>query len=275
MKKITNNKKGAQEMKNNIVQYLMVALVVVGAYMVGVYKTKVEYLEKAGSATTGTQQAVPQPAAKQPIDMGKIEELMKDKSNLVFGKDSAKIKFVEFSDPSCPYCHIASGLDPELNNQVGAQFKMVADGGSYVPPEVEIKKLVDEGKAQLVWLYTPGHGNGEMGTLALYCANEKGKFWEAHALLMSNKGYTLLNETVKNDRSQASTISQFLASAVDAKFMQSCIEGKKYEDRIASDPAVASGFGYGATPTFFINDQVVEGAASWDNAFQPIVDPLL
>ena len=32
-------------MKNNIVQYLMVALVVVGAYMVGVYKTKVEYLE--------------------------------------------------------------------------------------------------------------------------------------------------------------------------------------------------------------------------------------
>jgi len=37
--------KGGIRMKQNFTQYIMVALLVVGAYMVGVYKTKVEYLE--------------------------------------------------------------------------------------------------------------------------------------------------------------------------------------------------------------------------------------
>lgn len=55
MKKITNINEGVQDMKNNIVQYLMVALIVVGAYMVGVYKTKVEYLEGGGGKVAPAQ----------------------------------------------------------------------------------------------------------------------------------------------------------------------------------------------------------------------------
>ncbi|MFH2019384.1 MAG: thioredoxin domain-containing protein [bacterium] len=275
--RIKDMKEVKNSVKNNVLQYLVVAVIVVGAYMIGVYKTKVEYLEK-GSGNVGAgvqQQGAQQAPAKQAVEMANVEALFGEKGNLVFGKKGAKIKFVEFSDPSCPYCHIASGLDPELNNEVGAQFKLVSEGGTYVPPEVEIKKLVDEGKAQLVWFYTPGHGSGELATLALYCANDKGKFWEAHALLMSNKGYTFINETVQNDREKAPDMANFLSSAVDSAFMQSCLESGKYDERITSDPQVAGSFGYGATPTFFINDQVVEGAASWDQAFQPLVDLLL
>lgn len=262
-------------MKQTITQYVMVVVLVVGAYLLGMYKTKVEYLEK-GTPNTVAQVAgdTAQPTP-QPLDLAKVEALFKQDGNLVFGNKDAKLKFVEFSDTSCPYCHIAAGMNPELSKQVNARFVAVEQGGTYVPPVKEIKKLVEAGKAAFAWFYTPGHGNGELGTLALYCANEQGKFWEAHDLLMNNEGYALVNEKVLNDRKKVGEVATFLAKALDSGKLKSCMESGKYEDRVNSDPLIASGFGYGATPTFFINDQVVEGAASWDQGFKTIVDSLL
>lgn len=260
-------------MKQAITQYLMVVLLVVGAYFLGVYKTKTEYLEKGiATAAQGVQQAAPVP---QPIDMAKVDALFADKDNLVLGKRDAKIKFVEFSDTSCPFCHVAAGMNPTLSTQMNPRFTPVSAGGTYDPPVLEIKKLVDEGKAALLWLYTPGHGNGELGTLALYCANEQGKFWEAHDKLMSSEGYTLVNDKVLNDRAKTGEVASFLKGAVDSNKLKSCMDSKKYESRVTGDPQVASGFGYGATPTFFINDKVVEGASSWTEAFKSTVDSLL
>ncbi len=263
-------------MRQTITQYIMVILLVVGAYMLGMYKTKVEYLEN-GAANTVAQVGQPAgaPPAGQPVDIARVESLFEDESNLVLGKRDAKIKFVEFSDTSCPFCHVAAGHNPELAKQMNPQFITVDQGGTYVPPVQEIKKLVDEGKAALAWFYTPGHGNGELGTLALYCANEQGKFWEAHDLLMNNEGYTLVNDKVKNDRTKFAEVVSFLSSAVDSGKLTSCLESKKYEGRVTSDPQVASGFGYGATPTFFINEKVVEGAASWNDSFKSVVEGLL
>ncbi|MBP9670034.1 DsbA family protein [Candidatus Woesebacteria bacterium] len=261
-------------MKQAITQYLMVILLVVGAYFLGVYKTKTEYLEKGVANTVAQDPNAGQPVP-QPIDMKKIETLFADKDNMVLGSRDAKIKFVEFSDTSCPFCHVAGGHNPELSTQMNPRFTPVSDGGTYVPPVLEIKKLIDEGKAALLWLYTPGHGNGELGTLALYCANEQGKFWEAHDKLMNNEGYALVNDKVKNDRSKTGDVSSFLKGVLDSNKLKSCMDSKKYEARVAGDPQIASSFGYGATPTFFINDKVVEGAASWTDSFKPIVDPLL
>lgn len=262
-------------MKQTITQYLMVIMLVVGAYFLGVYKTQSEMLAKAPAATTtvaGAETAQPTP---QPIDMAKVDELFADENNLVLGDRNAKIKFVEFSDTSCPYCHVAAGMNPELSKQINPRFATVENGGTYVSPVLEIKKLIDEGKAALAWFYTPGHGNGELGTLALYCANEQGKFWQAHDLLMNNQGYSLANDQVKNDRTKFAELTTFLKGAVDSAKFKSCLDSKKYEARVSSDPQIASSFGYGATPTFFIGDKVVEGAASWTDAFKPIVDPLL
>jgi protein-disulfide isomerase len=259
-------------MKQAFIQYLMVLLLVVGAYFLGVYKTKVEYLEKGVTATTQPTGAA---AAPQPIDMEKVNTLFADKSNMVFGDRDAKLKFVEFSDTSCPFCHVAAGENPELAKSMNSRFITVANGGTYIPPVQEIKKLVDAGKAAFLWLYTPGHGNGELGTLALYCANEQGKFWEAHDLLMSNAGYTFVNDTVKNDRTKFAEVATFLKSAVDTTKLKACLDSKKFEARVTSDPSIATSFGYGATPTFFINDKVVEGAASWNEGFSTLVDPLL
>lgn len=198
---------------------------------------------------------------KTKVNINQIKNLFKD-GNIKFGNND-KLLFVEFSDPSCPYCHIAGGENGALNKQVGQQFLLKADGGTYVAPVPEMRKLVNEGKASFAWFYSNGHGNGELATEALYCAYEKGKFWEAHDLLMSSSGYSMINDTVKNDRSKSSDLSKFLSSAVDSNFMQNCLESKKYNAKISENQTLAGSLGVSGTPGFFVNEQNFAGAYSF------------
>ena len=258
----------------------MVIMLVVGAYFIGVYKTETEYLKKGAANTVAAVGQTTQPAQTtqqgSPTTVDESKVLAKfDGHHITFGDKNAKLVITEISDPSCPYCHVAGGLDPELDNQMGSQFKSVKDGGTYQPAVPEIRKLVDAGKASFLWIYAPGHGNGEVGTQALYCAYEQGKFWEAHDILMAQTGYDLLNNTVKNDMSKSKLVVAALSKVLDGPKLQTCLDSKKYASQPADDTAFVQSLGFGATPTFFLNDKVVEGAASWDQAFKSIVDPLI
>lgn len=209
------------------------------------------------SATT----TAPQPQA-QTVTLEAIKALFNDK-NIVFGDKNAKNLLVEVADPSCPYCHVAAGLNPSLNTQLGSRFTLVSQGGTYIPPVPEMKKLVDSGKAALVWIYTPGHGNGEMGTKALYCANEKGKFWPVHDKLMTEQGYSLLNDQVKNDKSKSQELANFLSDVFNAADMKACLGSGKYDVKLTEDIATARQLGVNGTPGFFINTTNFAGAYSW------------
>lgn len=251
-------------------------LAVVGlSFFVGTLWQKVQNLEKgsvAGTTTTTTQQAAQQPAAPK-ITLDTLKGLF-SKDVIKFGDANRKLIFVEIGDPSCPYCHVAAGEDPEVNNQIGSQFKLVSEGGTYVAPVPEMRKLVDAGKASFVYIYFPGHGNGEMGMKALYCANEKGKFWDAHNLLMSNAGYELQNTTVKNDKTQSGKVADFLKSVVDPTFMKSCLDSGKYDQALQDDQALATELGVQGTPGFFINETAYPGAYSYKD-MQATVDNIL
>lgn len=246
-------------MKQAITQYLLVIMLVVGSYFLGVYKTKTEFLEKQPTQTA--QVAGEQDEAPTTIDLEKIKGKF-DGKHITFGDKNAKLIITEVSDPSCPYCHIATGLNPELNNQAG-QFKLVADGGTYVAPVPEIKKLVKEGRASYLFLYANGHGNGEVATQLLYCANEIGQYWEMHDALMTNKGYGLINDVVKNDVTQVEKLIALAGSKVDGAKLQVCINEKKYANQTGEDMAFVQSLGFGGTPTFFVNEKIVEGAQPW------------
>lgn len=246
---------------------LLGSLIVAGAIVVSSQKVAIPKVAE--------QSADQKPAQKEKasVTMELVKSLFTDQ-NITFGNKESKVLFVEFSDPSCPYCHVAAGKNPGLNKQMGEKFIMTNDGGSYVPPVPEMKKLVDAGKAAFVWMYANGHGNGELGTQALYCAKEKGKFWEVHDLLMSGAGYTMMNTTVKNDMSKASVLADFLKSAVNAGDMKNCLESGKYSSRLTDDMAVAQEFGFGGTPNFFVNTQNFTGAYNWKD-IQSTVEKLL
>ena len=258
-------------LSSGIGQTLIVIALIVAAYFIGNLTAKVQYLQKgAGASAEGT--TAQQPAAPT-VSLDTIKGLF-DKNIIKFGDPKkSKLFLVEVADPSCPFCHIAAGKNPELNNH-SPQFKLVADGGTYVAPIVEFKKLLDQGKAAYAYIYTPGHNNGEMAMKALYCAQEKGKFWEAHDLLMSAKGYEIQNGTdasgnpttgaiVKNDKTKSGDMATFLASAVDSAFMKSCLESDKYDKRLVEDSQIAASIGVSGTPGFFVNTTNFAGAYSF------------
>jgi protein-disulfide isomerase len=264
-----------------IKQFYIPALVVVSivlAFFVGMLSQKVK---TSTTGTTGNTVATPTAVAK--ADIKTIKGLF-DKDLIKFGDAKSKVIFVEMSDPSCPYCHIAGGYDPELAAAVGARFKYVSAGGTYTPPGPEMEKLVEAGKASYIYIYYPGHGNGEMAMKALYCANEQGKFWEVKKLVMTDAGYALQNGqdsagkapavTVGNDKTKSADMANFLKSAIDPVFMQSCLDSGKYDARLQSDQDLAVSLGIQGTPNFYVNDTNFAGAYSFSD-MQSVVDAAL
>lgn len=238
-------------------QTVLWILLIISSFVIGSLYTKVTYLEKSGTPATTPQQPV-QPT----VTIDQVKEVF-NKSLVKFGDDKKKLILIEAADPSCPYCHIAAGLNPQLNKEVGDRFTLVFDGGTYVAPVPEMKKLVDSGKAAFAWLYTPGHGNGEMGTKALYCGFEKGKFWEVHDKIMTKEGYDVLNNIVKNDKAKSEELSQFLAQVFDPTTMKECLDSGKYDGRLNEDVALTSSIGITGTPGFYINETNFAGAYTW------------
>lgn len=241
------------------------------AFMVGVLWQKVVTLEKG---TTGTAVANNQAAAPpSEVSIDTIRGLW-DKDIIKFGDKDRKVLFVEIADPSCPYCHVANGKNPVLAKEIGTQFQYKEDGGSYLPPVTEMRKLVEEGKASYAFIYFPGHGNGEMATKALYCAHDQGKYWEAHDLLYSDKGYDFVNDTLKNDKANAQLAVDFLKGAVDGTKLKSCLDSGKYDERLAADQDLSAELGVSGTPGFFINGSRFDGAYSWTDMESKAKDAL-
>lgn len=261
----------------NTLPKVLVGSLIVAAFVIGTLWQKVQTLEKAANTTTTTTGTATQPTSSINIDT--IKGLW-NKDLIKFGDANKKLLFVEIGDPSCPFCHAAGGENHDIAAALGPNFKLVADGGTYDAPVTEMRKLVDSGQASFAYVYFPGHGAGEVAMHALYCANEKGRFWQAHDLLMSSAGYNLMNNTrIKFNPTQveisngyraykdqdAVDMSNFLKDAVDSNFMSGCIKSKKYVDRLNSDTTIARTLGVSGTPGFFINaEPPYPGAFAWD-----------
>jgi protein-disulfide isomerase len=254
---------------------IVIVLLAIAAFLAGRYSNNFELVNKAQKTTDNNPQATTTPAPKPAatVTLDQVKALFKE-GNIFFGDANKKVLFVEVSDPSCPYCQVAAGKNPTLNAQIGPQFKLVSDGGTYVAPVPEMRKLVESGKAGYAWVYYPGHGNGEMATKALYCAFDNGKFWQVHDLLNSSAGYDLINNQVKNDKTKASLLVNFLKSAIDANKLTACLNGGKFDSRPASDMAVGKSLGVSGTPMFIINTTIKAGAYSYTD-MQTTVDDLL
>lgn len=251
---------------------VLVFFSIILSFVIGVLWEKVSNLEKGGVA--GNTQTTTTTAGKPAnVDISAIKGIW-DKNVIKFGDPNSKLLIVEIADPSCPYCHVAAGHDPELAEKIGAQFKYASKGGAYNPPVPEIKKLVDSKKAAFAFIYFPGHGNGEMATKAMYCANEMGKFWPVHDLLMTDAGYAIQNGAdstgkapavvVGNDKTKSQALADFLKSAADSKQMKECLDSGKYDGQLTEDQNIAAGtLGVTGTPGFFFNTTRYDGAYSW------------
>jgi len=273
---IVNKEELLQRVKKIDIRVVMALAMIVMAFVIGRLSQKVEDIQVLGANVTNTP-TTPSTQAAQPaattVTLDQIKGLW-NKDLIKLGDVNKKLLFVEVLDPSCPYCHAAGGLDSELNKQMGSQFILTKDGGTYVAPMSQIESLVKSGQSSLAIVYYPGHGKGEMGMKALYCANEQGKFWAVHDLLMNNAGYNLMNNQVQNDKAQSGVVADFLKSAIDPTFLKSCIDSGKYDSRLSADQAIATSLGVQGTPGFFVNATSYPGAYSL-NDMKAVADAAL
>lgn len=160
----------------------------------------------------------------------------------VMGDANAPLTIVEFSDPSCPFCGGAAGL----NEQV-VQYLQGKDSTWQAPEPGIIENYVKTGKARLVFKYFPGHGTGAEAMKLALCANEQGKFWEAHDIFFSNQ-----------DKMENITALEDLMSGIDsidaAKLIE-CYDSDKYADKLTADTSEGQAAGMQGTPTFFIGNE--------------------
>jgi len=256
----------------NINQWLTIIVLVVVGFGVGFILPNLKKDDTSKQNTTQTP--VNNGSTDTPIvGMDTVKKAFSD-ATIKFGDDSKKVIFIEVSDPSCPYCQIAGGYNNELNSSAGERFKLVEDGGTYAAPGKEMRKLVESGDAAFAMVYKNGHGAGEMGMKALYCAFELDKFWEVKELIFSSEGYDLMNNEVKNNLSKSGIVANFLASVVDKDKMVSCLDSGKYSDTLAKDSGIAKSLGVSGTPGFFVNEHNYAGAYSFEE-MEPVVNAAL
>jgi protein-disulfide isomerase len=194
-----------------------------------------------------TQQPTQNPAAPVKVSI--------DATDPVMGSADAKLTIIEFSDPSCPFCGGASGF-----NQQVVQYLQGKDPTWTAPEPGIITDFVKTGKVKLIFKYYPGHGSGAEAMKLALCANEQGKFWEAHDIFFSNQDK--MNDTAALEGLMGNI------SGIDATKLKGCYDAKKYDDALQADIAAGTAAGMQGTPSFYIGTEkagykAVVGAQSY------------
>lgn len=148
------------------------------------------------------------------------------------GDPNAPVVVYEYSDFQCPACsYFAREHKPKLE-----------------------EKHINTGNVRLV--YRNFIVKGEKSVLAAeaaYCAAEQGAFWRYHDTLFE-----------KHDRGVDFTKANFLRFArelgLQEDSFQSCLDSRKYRDRVWEDHREGEQRGVDATPSFFVNGRLVRGA---------------
>ncbi len=178
-----------------------------------------------------------------------ISAITGDSSIKVLGDKNAPIEMIEYSDFQCPFCE-----------------KFYTD----TLPSI-LKNYVDTGKVKIVYKHFPLsiHPDAPSAALASECALEQGKFWEMHNLLFDEQNSWSGNSQVIDMYKQMA-----VRLGLDSEKFNQCLDTQKYMNFVNTDYQEGIAKGVRATPTFFINGQMLVGALDYSE-FQNTIENLL
>jgi protein-disulfide isomerase len=157
----------------------------------------------------------------------------------VRGNPKAPITIVEFSDFQCGFCQRVNPTLRQLlakyNGQVSLSYR-----------DYPLREI---------------HPQAQLAAEASRCAGEQGKFWEYHDALFANSS--------KLDK--ASLAEHARSLKLDGARFDACLASGKFKDSIENDIKDAEQAGVSATPAFFVNGILVEGAQPLA-AFEKIIE---
>ncbi|OGQ79632.1 MAG: hypothetical protein A2289_10360 [Deltaproteobacteria bacterium RIFOXYA12_FULL_58_15] len=138
----------------------------------------------------------------------------------IWGKETAKVTIVEFSDFECPYCGRASETIEDLRE---------------LYPETVRLAFRDFPLSQ--------HAHARPAAEAAHCADEQGKFWEYHDILFAN--------------SRALSAEDLIGYAekleLDKKAFADCLASERPKALVEENMAAARELKLSGTPSIFIN----------------------
>jgi len=174
--------------------------------------------------------------------------------NPVKGNADAGLILVEFTDYECPFCgRYVRETFPQIQNQ-------------YIDKALIRYAVID--------LPIPTHTKAPKAAEASRCAEEQGKFWEIHELMMSKQ------ESIGDLSSYAASLN------LDIPKFEQCLSAGKYADAVNKGIALAQKLGVNAVHSFIIGrvdlsnpgkvtgSSVIQGAMPFA-IFQPELDAAL
>jgi protein-disulfide isomerase len=160
-------------------------------------------------------------------------------STRVKGNADAPVTIVEFADFQCPFC---GKVQPALKH-VLAKYN---------------------GKVKLAYRDFPLsqiHSHAEVAAEASRCALAQGKYWEMHDAMFADQSKLADIDLIKTAADLGMNRGSF----------ESCVKSGEYKAAVQQDLQSGTGAGVNATPTFFINGELLNGAQS-EVDFTEIID---
>ena len=164
--------------------------------------------------------------ASKPIE-GNIENIYSTEAPSL-GSSSTTVQIIEFADFGCPYSKDASFTLRELSQKYPNKINYVYRDFPIVEIHPIAQKAAEAGR----------------------CAQDQGRFWEYHDKMYQNQ--TRLDEE---------GLVEFAKQInLNIGVFKSCLESNRHTQTVLDDYADGAKAGVIATPTFFINGNMITGA---------------
>jgi protein-disulfide isomerase len=151
----------------------------------------------------------------------------------VLGSPDAPVTIVEFSEFQCPFCRKSQDVLKKIKEVYGERVKFVFKHFPINPTHRHALKAAEAGA----------------------CTQEQGSFWRYHDRLF----------TVPPREMDVPNLKAYAAElGLDTEQFNACLEGGKYEAKVAQDVNDGLAAQASATPTFYISGWYVAGAQPFE-----------
>lgn len=159
-------------------------------------------------------------------------------SDHISGPEDAAVTLVEYGDFQCPYCGAAFPVIKEIVDRMGNRLR-------FVFREFPLTEV---------------HEFAEIAAEAAEAAGAQDKFWEMHDTIYENQDDLNVDHLFQWAQSIGLNMERF-----DRDLRSHRFQGKVHEDFMSGVHSGVNG-----TPTFFINENRYDGAASFEELLQAL-----
>ncbi|HSJ15704.1 MAG TPA: DsbA family protein [Longimicrobiales bacterium] len=182
-------------------------------------------------------------AAVEPIDLSSLDAraLYEKAKGVGLGDPAAPVQVLVFSDYMCPACAYFSTRSTPLLKQ----------------------EFIDRGQVQLIYYDFPlggTHVHSFVASRAARCAEDQGKFWEYHDMLLGRQQDW--------SYSREAPIGKFMGYARELGLEESrfggCLRSDEHAELVSANHELGEQLGVNATPSVFVNSRKVSSPNDWD-----------